>query len=255
MKINFLIFFIVLTPFLMAQDDSLEIELVDTNTYYSGFILQAHAAPFLTTNLYARTNINDYSNPINPKSLTEEHPAYLVAVNFGYVSNDWIALTGIHFTDRSADYTLVEDREIIVGDDTNTVEVEISYLNTYQDIHFPLSFGYITNFGKWSLAIKAGVYFSVNLAKDGYTYDFSKKEIIRLEENFSSFLVSYSLDASLKYQFSEKLGVYIEPYYISGINSIWKESPVYAWKQIHYGIAVGLEYNINDFPSKDIKQE
>jgi len=246
MRIKILFYLLSLVILSQAQEDSIACEPIDTTHYYQGFFIQAHVAPFFTHNLYTRTSINDYTNPINPNSLTTEHPAYLVGVNVGYQTRDWVALVGLHYSERTADYKLVEDREIIVGDDTNVVEVEVNYVNRYQDINIPISFGYLTSFGRWSLAIKAGVYFSFNIFNDGYTYDFDKKEVIRLEENFAPFLVSYSLNAALKYKISNKWKVYAEPYYISGINSMWSSSPIYAWKQIHYGLAVGVEYSIKD---------
>jgi len=245
MKIKFIILFLISSQFIFAQQDSLEINTLDTNSYHTGFIIQAHIAPFLTTNLYTKTIIDDYSNPINPNSLNKEHPTYLTGVNFGYNDKDWLVLTGLHFTNRSSDYHLEENSEIISGDDTSIVTTVVDYTNKYQDLHIPLSFGYITYFNKWILAVKAGIYFSINLKNDGYTYDFKEKKLILLNENLSTFLVSYTIDASLKYQFGEKTAVFFNPFYISGINSMWKESPVYAWKQIHYGLSIGLEYHIN----------
>jgi len=247
MKFKLLIFFLIIGQALFAQQDTLEIEDIDTNSYYSGFFVQAHCAPFFTSNLYTKTIIDSYTNPVNPNNLEKEQVSSLLGINLGYLSKDWIVLTGIHFTHRKSDFHLEETQEIISGDDTSTTTISIDYLNQYQDIHIPLSFGYITNFNKWSLAIKAGIYFSVNLKNDGYTYDFKEKELINLNENFSTFLVSYSLDASLKYQYNKRWSIFFNPFYISGINSMWKESPIYAWKQIHYGLSIGLEYNINKF--------
>jgi len=244
MRTFLIIGFVIFVQLGFAQNDSLYTEQEDTNTYYSGLMLQVFSGPLFTNNLYTKTNLNHYSNPIDPKSLNTERISYLLGVNIGYLSQDWVFSTGIHFSDRSADYTLIENKEIIQGEDTNTVQLTVNYINRYKDLHIPLSVGYVSHWNRWILTIKTGIYLSINVFNDGYTYDFQTKELIILNDNLSKFLVSYSLDASLKYQLNSKLGVFVEPYYISGMNTMWKDSPVYAWKQIHYGLTLGLEYFI-----------
>ncbi len=246
MRINLFILLIITTQLLFAQTDSLKNNPADTTKYYNGLIVQIQAAPIFTNNLYTRTNLDDYSNSINPSSLNKEHISYLIGANIGYISKDWLIITGLHFTNHSSDFHLKEEKEIISNNDTNTTIIKINYTNRSQNLSIPLSFGYITNINKWSLAIKAGIYFDICLTYDGYTYDFKEKELINLEDNFSTFLISYSIDAALKYQFNNKIGLFLNPFYISGINSMWKNSPVYAWKQIHYGLSIGIEYRINN---------
>lgn len=255
MKIVFFISLFLTTPFLIAQEennyldensDSIEIEQPDTNHYYQGFFIQAMAAPYFTSNVFTRTNINDYNNPVDMASLYTEKPSYIMAVNFGYTAKDWLVHTGIQYTKTSSDFCLVEARDVIVGNDTSTVDVQTEWVNRYEYLHVPLAFGYVMHYNHWTADIKAGMYFSFNLSKEGYTYDFSKKELILLEENFNPVLISFSLGANLKYQFTNRFRIFLEPYYISGINSIWKSSPVYAWKQIHYGASIGFEYLLGE---------
>jgi predicted porin len=83
------------------------------------------------------------------------------------------------------------------------------------------------------------------MIEEGLTYDYKKKDVIDIKDNYNKLQMSYSLSANLKYQLTEKLNLFVEPYYNSGINSIWKDSPVYAWKRISYGVFLGVEYLID----------
>ena len=244
------LFLISITLNLFSQEDftedSLYIEPIDTNQYYSGFIIQAHSSPFFTTNFFSMPKTRDYTNPIDPEDMYTEYSGYMVGLNLGYTTKDWLVISGINFSKHSANFSVTESKEIIVGNDTTITPITTSSLNDYQNIQIPVSFGYVNYFGNWALTIKAGLFFSINLINDGYTYDFKNKEIVELKDNFSPVLISYSLSASLKYQLSKKLRVFVEPYYISGVNSIWPDSPIYAWKQVHYGAALGIEFLINN---------
>jgi len=239
-------FLILVSLIVFSQEDSLDIEPIDTNTYYSGFIVQLQTAPYFSNNFYTRTDLSEYINDIDPKSMYQEQAGYIVGLNLAYVTTEWSLKTGLHYSKHNSLFSLTEEKDIVVGQDTSSQDIETSYMNKYQYLHVPIIFGYVSNWGKWSLTVNAGVFLSFNLVNDGLTYDFKKREIISLNENFNNFSVAYTLSANIKYPIDKNLRIYIEPYYISGINSIWEESPIYAWKQMHYGVALGIEFLLNN---------
>ena len=200
----FFLFLISIGLSLYSQDefdeDSLYTEPIDTNHYYSGFIIQAHSSPFFTSNFFSMPKTRDYTNLIDPEDMYTEYSGYMAGLNFGYTTKDWLVVSGINFSKHSANFSVTEQKELIVGNDTTIIPITTSALNEYQNIQIPISFGYVNNFGKWALTIKAGLYLSINIMNDGYTYDFKNKEIIELKDNFSPVLLSYSLSASIKYQ-------------------------------------------------------
>ncbi len=228
--------------FSFAQEDSLGIEPIDTNHYYSGFFIQAQSSPYFSNNFYARTKTGDYQDPIDIENMYNEYSGYTVGMSFGYTSKDWLVLTGLQFSKRASEFNVTEQKQLIVSQDTTDLNLETHFVNRYHQLNIPISFGYVNYLGHIELVIKAGLSLGLNVINDGYTYNFEDKEVILLKENAAPIIVSYMLSANIKYLINNRLRIFAEPYYISGINSIWKNSPIYAWKQIHYGCSFGVEY-------------
>ncbi len=235
-------FFTVLVSF--GQEDSLGIEPIDTN-YYSGFFVQVYSSPYFSNNFYARTQTNDYQDPIDIQNMYTEYFGYTAGLSFGYTARDWLLVTGLLYSKRAAEFNVLEQKQLIVGQDTTDLILKTHFINQYRQLNIPISFGYVSYFGRVELAIKAGVSIGVNLINDGYTYDFKNKDVILLKENAAPINISYTLSANVKYLINDRFRIFAEPYYMSGINSIWKDSPIYAWKQVHYGCSFGIEYLIS----------
>lgn len=208
----------------------------DTNHYRTGFYLQAKFSPVLTYNVFTSTTIETYNGTVDPKTMYTERMSYVPSLNLGYASR-YVDLN-LGFV-----YLFYTERFLVNNyDSTQLKNYGYSRTNTYQYLCLPLTVAYVIHLNRFRMNLGAGFLLGINLQKDGLTYDFAKKEVIDLDDNFSPVNFSMHLSLATHYELNSKLTIFAEPFYTTGVSSIWESNPIYAWKRSHVGVFLGLQY-------------
>jgi len=212
----------------------------DTNNF-KGFSIELLASPLFYNNMYTKTTLTRYYGTA-PEEMSKSKIGQIFGFKAGYINNNWLYQSGILYSSFKEEFSTVDTNYL----NSDTILTNISKTNTYQYIYIPLNIGYVSNYKKFTFIISAGVNLGFNIYNEGLSYDFSIKKQIPLYKNYNWFEFQYSLSATIKYRLTDQLNLIAEPFYNSGMNSLWKESPIFAWKRIQYGCYIGIEFLIRD---------
>lgn len=237
----FLLFFFLIAIFKLSAQNEISIDSTyfGNKTSFKGFSIEILASPLFFNNMYTKTTLTQYKGT-SPEDMSKSKIGQLFGFKAGYINNNWLSQSGILFGTFKEEFNTVDTSYI----NNDTIITKITKDNAYQYLYLPLNIGYISNYKHFTFILKAGVNLGFNIHNEGLTYDFSIKKQIPLYDNYNWFEFQYSLSATVKYHLTDRLNLIAEPFYTSGTNSLWKESPIFAWKRIQYGCYIGIEFLI-----------
>ena len=198
--------------------------------------VQLLGTPLFYNSMYTSTTLTQYGG-IQPQELTKSNMGYVLGTQVAYITNNWLFQSGLLYS------SITENFEF--NDTSDNITTHINKNNQYRYLNVPINVGYIINSTHFSFEIKSGITFGINIYKEGLTYDFAIKKIIPLDANFTTLELQYSISTVIKYRLSNTINIIAEPFYTSGINSLWDETPFFAWKRIRYGCYLGIEFLFN----------
>ena len=242
--LNLSYFLILIRLSAQNSTDATNVNSHDTSNF-KGYSIEILGSPLFYNNMYTKTTLTQYKGT-SPEKMSNSKIGYLTGFRAGYINNNWLYQSGIIYSTFQESFNTTDTSYLSNKDTNNIIVTNITKDNFYQYLYVPLEIGYINKIKKITLIIKAGVNLGFNIYKEGLTYDFSVKKQIPLYDNYNGFEFQYSLSATIKYQLNDNINLIAEPFYTSGMNSLWKESPVFAWKRNQYGCYLGIEFLIRE---------
>ncbi|MBN2668235.1 MAG: hypothetical protein JXR60_03315 [Bacteroidales bacterium] len=225
-----------------------DVENIETDTivpFYTGWMIELKASPLFTFNSYTKTQYESYTHEVSPNNMYDPQMSVISHLGLAYYGKNWGIHSGLSYFPLKENFVVYESNSKLVGVDSLTTIDRIKGVNTYNYLSIPLTVSYVIYLKRFQIDLRAGLQFNVSVSKDGLTYDFKEKKVIDLADNYQAFQAALAIGMGLRYVVKDNFFIVVDPFYITGINSIWKDSPIYAWKRSHIGAMVGIAYGFS----------